>query len=215
MRVLGLTGSIAMGKSTAAAIFRRLGIPVYDSDAVVHSLLSSTAVQTISAVFPDVIVHGAVDRLALGARVWGDFVQLQQLESILHPLVRQAERRFLQRAATNHKLMVVLDIPLLFETNGEQRCDAVAVVTAPQFLQTQRAMRRVGMTLKKLESIRRRQIPENEKRRRATFVVQTGLGYRSTLRRLMKITETMCLRPSHHWPPRPRKDFWLQGGDHA
>ncbi len=215
MRVLGLTGSIAMGKSTASAIFRSLGIPVYDSDAVVHSLLSSTAVQTIAAVFPDVIVHGAVDRLALGAKVFGDSVRLQQLESILHPLVLQAERRFLQCAASSHKYLVVLDIPLLFETHSERRCDAVAVVTAPPFLQTQRAMRRVGMTLKKLEFIKSRQISESEKRRRATFVVPTGLGYRSTLRSLIQITKTMCMHPSHHWPPRPLHDFLLQRGDHA
>ena len=210
MRILGLTGSIAMGKSTATIMLRRLGILVYDSDAVVHALLISTAVQKIAEIFPDVIVHGKVDRLALGAKVFGDSFRLKQLEDVLHPLVLQAEKRFLQDAAIKRESLVVLDVPLLFETSTDRHCDAVAVVTAPPFLQTQRAMRRVGMTRQKLESIRRHQMPESEKRRRATFVVQTGLGCRFTLRSLLRIAETMRMRPAYHWPPRSLSNFLLQ-----
>ncbi|VBB69541.1 Dephospho-CoA kinase [invertebrate metagenome] len=215
MHILGLTGSIAMGKSTVATMLRRFGIPVYDSDAAVHTLLSSAAMPTIAATFPDAIQDGVVDRLALGSRVFGDPVQLRQLEAILHPLVRQAEKRFLQRAATRHTTLVALEIPLLFETCSEQRCDTVVVVTAPQFLQTQRALCRVGMTLHKLEAIRLRQTPEIEKRRRAHFVVPTGLGLRATVRCLMRVIGIARMCPSHHWPPRPLSGMSRQGRHYA
>ncbi len=149
MRILGLTGSIGMGKSTAAAMLRALGLPVHDADATVHQLLGrgGKAVAAVDAAFPGVVVAGAVDRKALGAKVFGQPAQLKKLEAILHPLVRREEQRFLQDCREKRHDVVVLDIPLLFETGGEKRCDGVVVVTAPQFLQTQRVMKRPGMTM--------------------------------------------------------------------
>ncbi|KAF0114961.1 MAG: dephospho-CoA kinase [Rhodospirillaceae bacterium] len=203
MRILGLTGSIAMGKSTAAAMLRRLGVPVHDADATVHGLLGGAALSGVRAAFPEAVVGGMVDRAALGARVFGDHAALRRLEGILHPLVRRAEQRFLRRAAVRRASVVVLDVPLLFETGGEGRCDAVVLVTAPRFLQTQRVLRRSGMTLDKLNAIRICQAPEAEKRRRADFVVPTGLGCRLTMQRLRRVLTVLSGRPARHWPPRP------------
>ena len=203
MRILGLTGSIAMGKSTAAAMLRRLGVPVHDADVTVHGLLGGAALSGVRAAFPEAVVGGMVDRAALGARVFGDHAALRRLEGILHPLVRRAEQRFLRRAAARRALVVVLDVPLLFETGGEGRCDAVVLVTAPRFLQTQRVLRRSGMSLDKLNAIRMCQAPEAEKRRRADFVVPTGLGRRLTMQRLRRVLTVLSGRPARHWPPRP------------
>lgn len=189
MKILGLTGSIAMGKSTAAAMLRRLGIPVHDADAVVHRLLGKrgAAVPAIAAAFPGVVREETVDRVLLGTRVFGDTEALHRLEAILHPLVRQAERRFLRKAAATRRALVVLDIPLLFETKGQHRCDAVAVVTAPPFLQVLRVLRRPGMTFEKWLAIRARQTPEAEKRRCADFLIPSGLGRRVTLQALLAV----------------------------
>ncbi|MDR3439610.1 dephospho-CoA kinase [Telmatospirillum sp.] len=185
---LGLTGSIGMGKSTASRQLARLGLPVHDADAVVHRLLAKggSAVRHVQAVFPDAVVEGEVDRQRLGALVFGDTSALAKLESILHPLVKRAEHRFLQRARRQRRFAVVLDIPLLFEGGG-RRFDAVIVVTCPAFLQEQRVMARSGMTREKLAAIRDRQMPDAEKRRRADIVIPTGIGYRPALRRLCAV----------------------------
>lgn len=189
MRILGLTGSIGMGKSTAASMLRALGLPVHDADAAVHRLLSKggKAVAAVEAAFPGVVKEGAVDRKALGARVFGQKAELKKLEAILHPLVRQAERAFLQKCRQARHDVVVLDIPLLFETGGEVRCDGVVVVSAPQFLQSQRVLKRPGMTEARLRQIILSQMPDAEKRRRADWVVATGLGRRPALAALARI----------------------------
>lgn len=197
MKILGLTGSIGMGKSTAATMLRRLGVPVHDADATVHRLLGpgGAAVAAIAAAFPGVVEAGAVNRQELGRRVFGQPAELRRLEAILHPLVRQAETRFLKRQRRRGARLVVLDIPLLFETGGQHRCDAVAVVTAPAFLQEQRVLRRPGMNAARLAAIRAQQMPDGEKRRRADFVLPTGAGKLPVLRRFKRIV-TM-LRDTH------------------
>ncbi|CCQ75625.1 dephospho-CoA kinase [Magnetospira sp. QH-2] len=193
MRVLGLTGSIGMGKSTAAADFRRLGIAVHDADAVVHGLLGpgGEALTAIDSLFPGVVGTAGVDRQALGARVFHDPTGLKKLEAILHPLVRRAEQGFLRRQMARQAPFVVLDIPLLFETHGESRCDAVAVVTAPPFVQSRRVLARSGMTREKFHAILARQVPDGEKRHRADFVIQTGLGRRFSLLAIKRIVAGM------------------------
>ena len=191
MVVLGLTGSIGMGKTTIAGMFRRIGVPVHDADAAVHRLLAKkgAAVAAVAEAFPGVVVKGAIDRQALGARVFGDPAALGRLERILHPLVRSSERRFLARQARRRAPLVVLDIPLLFETGGEKRCDAVVVVSAPRFLQAARVLRRPGMTRAKLAAILARQVPDEAKRRRADFVVLTGLSFARSLRAVKRIVK--------------------------
>ncbi|WP_119460537.1 dephospho-CoA kinase [Rhodospirillaceae bacterium SYSU D60014] len=193
MVILGLTGSIGMGKTTAAAMLRRCGIPVHDADATVHRLLGArgAAVAAVEASFPGVVRNGAVDRPALARRVFGDPVQLKRLEAILHPLVRRAERRFLARATAAQAPVVVLDVPLLFETGADRRCDATIVVSAPRFLQRARVLRRPDMTPDRLAAIEARQMPDAEKRRRADFVVRTGGDRRATLRALIRIVKVM------------------------
>lgn len=181
MRVIGLTGSIAMGKSTTAAMLRRLGIPVHDADAAVHRLTAAggRAVAAIAARFPGVLdAKGAVDRRVLGPRVFENPSELKALERILHPLVKEEEARFMQRQRRARRSLVVLDIPLLFETRGEGRCDEVWVVSAPRIIQTQRVLRRPGMNRDRLSAIRARQIADALKRRRADRVISTGLGRR-------------------------------------
>ncbi len=188
MKVLGLTGSIGMGKSTAARQLRRMGLWVHDADAAVHRLMGKggQAVARIGATFPGVVVDGAVDRTALGARVFDDRLALRALEAILHPMVRAEERAFLARARRARRRAVVLDIPLLFETAGEQRCDAVLVVSCPRFLQAQRVMKRPGMTHGRLRAVLAKQMPDHEKRKRADAVIPTGLGLRPALRHLRR-----------------------------
>ncbi|WP_044563672.1 dephospho-CoA kinase [Azospirillum sp. B4] len=206
MIVLGLTGSIGMGKSTAAAMLRRLGCPVHDSDATVHRLYAKggAAVAAIAQAFPGVVRDGAVDRQRLSAEVMGDTPALKRLEAIVHPLVGQARDRFLRRAAASGARVAVLDVPLLFETGGQVHCDRVAVVSAPRSLQRARVLARPGMSSGKLEAILRRQMPDAEKRRRADFVVPTGLGRALTLRRLAGIVTLLSGQRGRVWPPRPR-----------
>jgi dephospho-CoA kinase len=186
MVVLGLTGSIGMGKSTAADRLRRLGVPVHDADAEIHRLLHEDrlVIATIGAAFPGVIRDGRVDRAKLGRRVFGDAAALARLESILHPRVRQVADRFLRRASAERRPVVALDIPLLFETGGERRCDAVIVVSAPTFVQAARVLQRPGMTAQRLAAILARQMPDAVKQRKADFVVPTGLDRRTGLRAL-------------------------------
>ncbi len=193
MKVLGLTGSIGMGKSTAAAMLRRLGVPVHEADDVVHRLMTQggSAVAAIGAAFPGVLRDGAVDRRALGARVFAEDAALRRLEEILHPLVRQDSARFLRRARGRRARVAVLDVPLLFEVGRDRDCDATIVVSAPKFVQRARVLARPGMSEARLDSVLSRQLPDSEKRRRADFVVPTGLGRRLTLRRLIAVLKTV------------------------
>jgi dephospho-CoA kinase len=188
--VLGLTGSIGMGKSTAAAMLRRLGLPLYDADAEVHRLMApgGAAVNTIEALFPGVRNEaGGIDRALLRSRVLGNPPALRRLEAVLHPLIRRVEKRVVRLACAHHQPVVVLDIPLLFETKSDQRCDCTLVVSAPPRIQRERVMRRPGMTAEIFAAIRRAQMPDREKRRRADFVVVTALGRSGTYRRLKEI----------------------------
>ena len=188
MKVIGLTGSIGMGKSTAARLIRSMGVPVHDADATVHRAMGpqGQAVAAIEAAFPGVGRGGAIDRAALGALVFADAGRLRRLEAILHPIVRQAERQFLRRQRVLRRPLVVLDIPLLFETGAERRCDAVIVVSAPIFLQAQRVLSRPGMTPERFAAIRAQQLPDVEKRRRADVVIRTGLSIGETRRALSR-----------------------------
>jgi len=187
--VLGLTGSIGMGKSTAASALRQMGVPVHDADASVHCLMNhgGAAVGFIEAAFPGTALNGAIDRNELGRRVYADPAELKRLEAILHPMVRVQEQIFLKTCRRKRVPVAVLDIPLLYETGGEKRCDAIIVVTAPKFLQDQRVLKRPGMSRQRLEEILSKQMPDAEKRKRADFVVQTGLGKRASRIALARI----------------------------
>jgi len=189
MIVLGLTGSVGMGKSTAAHMLRRLRVPVHDADAEVHRLLGpgGRAVMDVGLAFPEARQGDRIDRSALGRRVFNDRAALKRLEAILHPRVRAAERRFLADCGRSRAPVAVLDIPLLFETKGERRCDGVIVVSAPAWLQRARVLARPGMSEARLAAILDQQMPDAEKRRRARWVVPTGLGKAFTLRRLRGI----------------------------
>lgn len=203
MLVLGLTGSIGMGKSTAARMLVRLGVPVHDSDAAVHRLLArgGAAVAPIGEAFPGVVADGAVDRGALGARVFADPPALKRLEAILHPLVRRSQQAFLTRCARRRVPLAVLDIPLLFEAGNDRRVDAVAVVTAPRFVQRARVLARPGMTAGKFASILARQMPDAEKRRRADFTIPTGLGRAPTREALERLVHRLKSLRGRAWPP--------------
>jgi dephospho-CoA kinase len=192
MIVLGLTGSIGMGKSTTAAMFREVGVPVHDADATVHRLYSGTAAPLIEAAFPGVVKDGVVDRKALGDRVLGDAAAIRRLEAIVHPLVREAAKAFLAQAAAQRATVAVLDIPLLFETQGEDRVDAVIVVTADAAIQRQRVLARPGMTEERFVQILARQVPDAEKRRRAHFIVDTGLGMAGARRQVRDIVRAVA-----------------------
>jgi dephospho-CoA kinase len=204
--ILGLTGSIGMGKSETSKMFRRLHVPVFDADAAVHELLTvgGRAVRRVEAVFPGVTKNGAVDRPALGARVFGKRDELRKLEAILHPMVGQMQRAFLGDAQARRLPMVVLDIPLLFEGRGEERCDATAVASAPGFLQRQRVLARPNMPVEKFENIRRQQVPDAVKRQRADFILPTGLGRRFTLTYVAKLIAALQGCTGHAWPPKGR-----------
>jgi dephospho-CoA kinase len=186
MRIIGLTGSIGMGKSVALGLLRRLGLPVHDADAEVHRLLgpNGAAVPAIAEAFPGTVVDGMVDRQALGARVFGNEAALRRLEAIVHPLVRRNTGRWLAGQARRRAAVAVLDIPLLFEstrTGRRRRYDSAIVVSAPGFIQRQRVLRRPGMTPDRFGEINRAQMPDRKKRRLADAVVTSGLGRRPTL----------------------------------
>ena len=189
MIVIGLTGSIGMGKSTAVRMFRRLGLPVHDADASVHRLIGpgGAAVPLVAAAFPGVVCGGAVDRQKLGKRVFEDPAALVRLEAILHPLARRSALQFLAVQQRLRRPMAVLDIPLLFETHGEALCDVVVVVSAPAFLQRARVLHRPGMTRDKLAGILARQMSDREKRERADFVIETGLHKGQALKSLRRV----------------------------
>jgi dephospho-CoA kinase len=191
LRIIGLTGGIGMGKSTAAAAFRRARIPVFDADLAVHRLQAKggRAVKAIEAAFPGTSKDGAVDRAALRAAVLGNREALTRLEHILHPLVEAEERAFVGRARRAGKRAVVLDIPLLFETKGEARVGTVVVVSAPRAIQIHRVARRRRMSKADVEAVIARQMPDREKRRRADLVVLTGLSRAHTLRALRRFIQ--------------------------
>lgn len=207
MFILGLTGSAAMGKSTAAAIFHSLKIPVFDADASVHRLQArgGAAVAAIEAAFPGVVQAAAVDRAALGARAFENPQVLRRLEGILHPLVRGEQDRFLRHASRQRHRLVVLDIPLLFETQAERECDAVAVVSAPRFVQLRRLLDRPGMTVKRAEAVLALQMSDVDKRKRSDFIIPSGLGRSVTARTIRRIVDACSNRAPGHWPPRARR----------
>ena len=194
MKIIGLTGGIGMGKSTAAAVFRRARIPVFDADLAVHRMQArgGRAVKVIEAAFPGTTSNGSVDRDALRRAVLGDREALTRLEHILHPMVEAEERAFIGRARRSGRRAVVLDIPLLFETRGDKRVDTVVVVSAPRAVQIYRVGLRRRMTKADVEAFIARQMPDSEKRRRAHLVVQTGLSRNHTLRILNRFIHNLC-----------------------
>ena len=197
MFILGLTGSIGMGKSTTAKLFAEAGVPVYDADAAVHRLYEGEASAAIEAAFPGTTANGKVDRDALARRVLGDATSIKRLEQIVHPLVGATREGFLAEAERNGAAVVVLDIPLLFETGGDKRCDAVVVVSAPADMQRPRAFERPGMNEQKFAAILAKQMPDEEKRRRADFVVDTSQGFehaRAQVRDILARVATMAKR---------------------
>ena len=206
MVVLGLTGSIGMGKTTVANALRVSGAAVYDADAAVHRLLApgGAGVAPVLALFPDTASgEGAareVDRGALGARVFPDPEALARLEAILHPLVRSGERRFLAASQRRGCRLAVLDVPLLFETGGEARCDATLAVSAPAFVQRARVLGRSRMTEERLAAILARQMPDGEKRRRADFVIRTGLDRRVARLAARRVAARLSSVTGTRWP---------------
>jgi dephospho-CoA kinase len=200
--VIGLTGSIGMGKSRAAQALRRLGVPVHDADAEVHRLLrqEGAVIEEVVQAFPGITRGGVVDRAALGRRVFGDSVALARLERIIHPRVQAAAVQFVRRARAGRVPVVVLDIPLLFETGAQAQCDAIVVVSAPIFVQEARVLHRRGMTRNRLAAILARQIPDRLKQRRAEFVVPTGLARRVSLQALGRIAKLMRRRRFRNRP---------------
>jgi len=194
--VIGLTGSIGMGKSTAAAMLREMGLPIFDADATVHKLMArgGAAVAAVEEAFPGVVADGAVSRPELGKRVFGDAAALRRLERILHPRVGDAERAFLAGVARSRRQFAVRDVPLLFETGGEKRCDATIVVSAPAHIQRARVLARPGMTEERLQQVLSKQMPDARKRRLADYVVPSGLGRRVTREALAAVLRDIGAR---------------------
>ncbi|MBX7249234.1 MAG: dephospho-CoA kinase [Caulobacteraceae bacterium] len=191
MILIGLTGSVGMGKSTTAAMFAELGAPVWDADAAVHRLYArgGAAVGPVGDAFPGVVADGAVDRAALGARVHGDPVAFERLEALVHPLVAADRQAFLARAEAEGHVAAVLDIPLLFETGAEDKVDAVVVVTAPAQVQRERVLARPGWDETRLAALLERQTPDEHKRARADYVIDTSLGRESARARVKTVLE--------------------------
>jgi len=203
MFILGLTGSIGMGKSTTARLFAEEGVPVHDADAVVHKLYEGEAVPLIERAFPGTTADGKVDRAKLAAALAGDAARFRTLEEIVHPRVAEAERRFLQEAQSRGEKVVVLEIPLLLEVGRHLHVDAVVVVSAPAHHQRARVLERPGMTEARLDALLERQLPDTEKRSRADFVVDTGGTLADTEAQLDTILAALRSRPAHayerHW----------------
>lgn len=195
MFILGLTGSVGMGKSATARLFSEFGVPVHDADAVVHRLYEGEAVGAIEHAFPGTVRDGKVDRGKLAGDVLSDPAALARLEDIVHPLVRAAEDELIAAAQRRGEATVVLDIPLLFETGAEKRVNAVVVVTASPDIQRERVLARRGMTMQKLESILARQMPDAEKRRRADFVVDTSKGFDAAREQVRAILDAIAKMP--------------------
>ncbi|MFZ1990892.1 MAG: dephospho-CoA kinase [Alphaproteobacteria bacterium] len=204
MFLLGLTGSIGMGKSETARIFRRLGVPVYDADAAVHALYAKggAAVPLIDAAFPGSTSGGAVDRARLSQMVVNNVAAMQRLEEIVHPLVNKMEREFLKQQFERGTPIVVLDIPLLFETQREGSIDAVAVVSAPADVQRARVAARPGMTAEKLAAVLARQMPDVEKRARADFIIETGQGIDYATEQVRHVLAAIAHREAQAWAKR-------------
>jgi dephospho-CoA kinase len=196
MFILGLTGSLGMGKSATAKMFAEEGVPVHDADVVVHRLYDGEATPAIEAAFPGTTKDGKVDRDALAKRVLGDAAAIKRLEQIVHPLVGAASARFLAEAERKGAPVAVLDVPLLFETCGDARCDAVVVVSAPAEVQRMRAFERPRMTAGKLTAILAKQMPDEEKRRRADFVVDTSQGYEPARAQVRDILKSIAKMPN-------------------
>jgi dephospho-CoA kinase len=195
MIVLGLTGSIGMGKSTTAKLFAEAGVPVYDADATVHRIYEGEAAPAIEAAFPGTTVDGKVDRVRLSAQVVHDPVAMKRLEQVVHPMLRSYHQKFLHDAERAGAPVAVIDVPLLYETGGEQRVDAVVVVTTTPEVQRQRILARDNMTSEKLEAILARQLPDTEKRRRADFVVDTSDGLDPVRARIRDILDQAVKMP--------------------
>src|SRR5665811_604554 len=195
MIILGLTGSIGMGKSTTAKLFAEAGVPVYDADATVHRLYEGEAAAAIEAAFPGTPVDGKVDRARLSARVVHDPAAMKQLEQIVHPMLGASRQKFFHDAEQSGAPVVVVDVPLLFETGGEKRVDAVVVVTTTPEIQRERILARDNMTGEKLDAILARQLPDAEKRRRADFVVDTSHGLDPVRARIRDILDQAVKMP--------------------
>ena len=216
MKVIGLTGSIAMGKSTAAKMLARMGYAHFDADAVVHALTGpgGKALPKIAAFAPEAVsAERGMDRKALGDLAFKDRSVLKKLEGVLHPMVYAENRRLLALWQRQRRRKVLLDIPLLLEGRGELRCDAVWVVSAPKRLQRQRALARPGMTMEKLQGILARQVPDSQKRRRANVVIATGLGKAVTWTSLVQADKEPVV--SKTWPPRHRRNALFKGRLHT
>lgn len=195
MLILGLTGSIGMGKSTTAKLFAEAGVPVYDADATVHQIYESEAAPAIETAFPGTTVDGKVDRARLSAKVVHDPAAMKRLEEIVHPMLRAHHQKFLDDAERSGAAVAVIDVPLLFETGGEKRVDAVVVVTTSPEIQRQRILARENMTAEKLDVILSRQMPDEEKRKRADFVVDTSHGLDPVRERIRDILDQVARMP--------------------
>ena len=195
MRILGLTGSIGMGKSTTAKLFVEAGVPVYDADAAVHKIYEGEAAPAIEAAFPGTTVDGKVDRAKLSTRVVHDQAAIKQLEQIVHPMLGASRKKFLDDAEASGAPVVVMDIPLLFETGGEKRVDAVVVVSTDPATQRERILARGTMTSEALDAILARQLPDAEKRKRADFVVDTSHGLDPVRARIRDILAEVVKMP--------------------
>jgi dephospho-CoA kinase len=195
MLILGLTGSIGMGKSTTAKLFAEAGVPVYDADAAVHKIYEGEAAPAIEAAFPGTTTDGKVDRVKLSAKVVHDPAAMKQLEQIVHPMLGASRQKFLDDAERSGATVALVDVPLLFETGGEKRVDAVVVVTTTQEIQRERILARDNMTGEKLDAILARQLPDAEKRRRADFVVDTSHGLDSVRARIRDILAEVVKMP--------------------
>jgi dephospho-CoA kinase len=195
MLILGLTGSIGMGKSTTAKLFAEAGVPVYDADAAVHKIYEGEAAPAIEAAFPGTTADGKVDRVKLSAKVVHDSAAMRQLEQIVHPMLGASRQKFLDDAERSGAAVALVDVPLLFETGGEKRVDAVVVVTTTQEIQRDRILARDNMTGEKLDAILARQLPDAEKRRRADFVVDTSHGLDPVRARIRDILAEVVKMP--------------------
>ena len=209
MKVLGLTGSIGMGKSTVASMARRLGIPIFDADAAVHRALSKggRGVAPVAALFPDALQDGQINRAVVGKFVFGQPEKLRQLEAILHPIVRKDRQNFIALQRRRQRPVVVLDIPLLFERDGWRVCDRVMVVTAPLFLQAARVLQRPNMNMARLLSIRKMQMAEAKKRVLTDFIIPTGMGKGPALRALRR---AVTLTKVSQGKARCAKSYWIR-----
>jgi len=192
MLVLGLTGSLGMGKSTCAGMFAEMGVPTFDADATVHRLYRGPAAPLVEAAFPGTVIDGAVDRTRLGSMVFGKPAAIARLEGIVHPLVREAETEFRKSAADAGRRIVLLDIPLLFEVGGEDRVDAIILVSTSPEVQRERAFKRSGMTEERFAAILAKQMPDDEKRRRAHFIVDTTGSLAETHRQVADVMRAVA-----------------------